>query len=117
MSAYDSAWGAVVRSYVGELPPVDLRDWTYAGQTTRTISRLAFDARLAPGTKVWLTASWRSSTGKEGRPCEPMMMHVGYGGPMMQSPRSARMLYVPQLPTSPAQSLALHPVLNLAKAA
>ena len=45
------------------------------------------------------------------------LLHFGHAWPMMQSPRSARMLYVPQLPTSPAQSLALHPVLNLAKAA
>jgi hypothetical protein len=88
----------MIWSFVGDVPPANVGDWKFAGQTTRTINRVAFDGRLAPGTKVWLAARWRNGVGTMSAPCEPVMTHVGAGGPMMQSSlRSARMLYVPSL--------------------
>jgi hypothetical protein len=96
------ASGAVIRSFVGDVGglPADFSEWKHAGMTTRTINRIAFDARLAPGTKVWLAAYWVSRVGKQSRPCEPVLIYVAGGGPMMQSPhalRAARMLFVPGL--------------------
>jgi hypothetical protein len=98
------AFSAIVWSYAGDVPPANVRDWQYVNQTTRTINRLIFDAHLPPGAKVWLTACWMNSRGKQGRPCEPVMTHVGggLGGMMlMQNIKSARMLYVKGLPRFP----------------
>ncbi len=89
---------AVLWSYVGDAPPADMGKWKFAGHTSRTLTRVAFNAE--PGTRVWLSVCWQSHVGKLGRPCEPVMMHVGGGGPMMmpQSLKAARMLCVPALP-------------------
>jgi hypothetical protein len=97
------ASSAIIFSYVCDAgvvggPPANIREWSFAGQTTRTIARVAFDARLEPGTRVWLSACWVNSKGKEGRPCEPVMTYVGGGGSMMQPPNvSARRSAAPRM--------------------
>jgi len=87
--------GAILWSFVGEMPPTNGAAWNYSGQTARTINRIAFDEELAPGTKVWLTACWVNIRGQRGRLSTPVLTHVGAGGGMTPGSRkAARILLV-----------------------
>ncbi|MGB7159890.1 MAG: hypothetical protein WBD40_17620 [Tepidisphaeraceae bacterium] len=72
--------GANVFSYVGPTPPAETSAWKFEGGTTRTTIDIAFDAELAPGTKVWITAQWFNRKAITGPACSPAGAVLQFGG-------------------------------------
>jgi len=72
--------GASVFSFVGAQPPMNVNDWKFEGNNTRTAVDVTFDAGLAPGTVVWLTAFWYNPRGQSGPGCTPISAILAGGG-------------------------------------
>jgi hypothetical protein len=72
--------GASVFSFVGTQPPMNVNDWKFEGNNTRTTVDVTFDAALAPGTVVWLTAFWYNPRGQSGPGCTPISAILAGGG-------------------------------------
>lgn len=70
--------GAIVMVYVGDTPPRDVMDWTFAFGTTRTRLSVPLPKGLSPGTRVWYAAWWQSPTGEPGPTSEPVSTRVGF---------------------------------------
>lgn len=79
--------GAAVFTYVGPMPPVDVEDWKFEGNVTRTSTQVVFPSSLEPGTTVWLTAIWFNSTAESGPPATPVSTKINWGG--MNMPQAA----------------------------
>ena len=75
--------GASVFGYIGELPPAELADWEFMGNTTRPVFNAKFPHRVQPGTKIWLTARWFNPRAQPGPACQPIYTHIQYGSIMM----------------------------------
>lgn len=75
--------GASVFSFVGATPPVEVSDWKFEGNTTRTVVELNFAAELPPGTIVWMTAFWYNPRGMSGPGCTPVSAILAGGGMSM----------------------------------
>ena len=75
--------GARICSFVGDQPPADIRAWSFELGTTRTDFEVALPSTLPPGTKVWITACWRSLTEQTSPACAPVATHLNFGGPAM----------------------------------
>lgn len=70
----------MLRTYVGDHPPADLKQWRFRGTSSRNRTTLNFeDQHLPPGTKVWVTAQWTIPTGQAGVGCDPVYAHLNYG--------------------------------------
>jgi hypothetical protein len=65
-------------SHVGDEPSPDPRDWRSVGSTVQTKYAVQFDMRLAPGTKVWITARWLSPTCAFGPAAAAVFAHIGW---------------------------------------
>ena len=74
--------GAIVMSYVGATPSENPRDYKLEGPTSRVNVEILFPADLAPGTKVWLTATFFNERKQMGPACEPVGTQLNYGGSM-----------------------------------
>lgn len=72
--------GAAVFSYVGATPPIDIEDWVFQGNTTRTVVDIAFDPGIAPGAKVWLCGFWFNARMQSGVASAPISTNVPGGG-------------------------------------
>jgi hypothetical protein len=76
-----SAIGAMVFTFVGDdEPPTDLSGWRFHALASSTSIDIAFDAQLAPGTKVWVTASWIGSRKQTGPLASAISTHLLGGG-------------------------------------
>ena len=64
--------GAAVFSFVGDVPPADLADWKFEGNTTRTTVDVAFPATVPNWSKVWLRARWFSPRLQDGPASAPV---------------------------------------------
>jgi hypothetical protein len=64
--------GAAVFSFVGNDSPVDITDWKFEGNTTKTEYTVYFAANLPPGTVVWFTAFWFNPRAESGPACAPV---------------------------------------------
>jgi hypothetical protein len=71
--------GARVYTFVGTSAPTDPGEWFFERQATTTEVTLHFDASLAPGTKVWITAQWYNPRGQVGQ-ASPAISTVLAGG-------------------------------------
>lgn len=71
--------GASVFSFIGTAPPADLAGWKFEGNTGRTKINILFPADTAPGTKVWLTASWFNSRKQAGANTDPVAANLPGG--------------------------------------
>lgn len=76
--------GATVVSHVGENPPAQLNQWKLEGSIGRNITDVVFDANLAPGTKVWISAYWFNNR-KEAGPMAPAISANIGGGAIQQA--------------------------------
>lgn len=74
------ARGANVYSYVGAIPPLDITQWTFKGQPTRTQFEVEFPNDVTPGTKVWFTAAWYNPRGELGALVAPVSTYTQFGG-------------------------------------
>lgn len=72
--------GASVYYFAGESPSADLKDWRYAGATTRTVMLVALPADVEPGARVWLTACWRNGRAECGPLAWPVCAYRPRGG-------------------------------------
>lgn len=72
--------GTTVLSYVGDNPPASRDDWTLEGNFSKNNLEVAFDADLAPGTKVWFTGFYFNTRMISGPMAQPVMSHIGFGG-------------------------------------
>lgn len=50
--------GAMIFSFVGDKPSLDMRDWSFERHTTRKRVEITFPKSVVPGAKVWFTACW-----------------------------------------------------------
>jgi hypothetical protein len=71
--------GAMVFTYVGEVAPTDPAAFKFEGNLTRTVFTLTFPETVAPGAKVWFTASWFNERGEAGPGCTPVSATIQYG--------------------------------------
>lgn len=58
--------GAAVFSFVGAAAPTAEADWTFEGNTTRTVVDVTFPDTVAPGSRVWFTAWWYNPRAQKG---------------------------------------------------
>lgn len=79
--------GAAVFTYVGPTPPVDVADWKFEGNVTRTSTQVVFPSALEPGTTVWMTAMWFNPTAESGPAATPVSTKINWGG--MNMPQAA----------------------------
>lgn len=65
----DGVRGASVFMWVGsDEPPADPMEWSFFGNTTKTLFDVEFPQTIAAGTKVWLTAFWYNTKAEAGPP-------------------------------------------------
>jgi len=76
--------GATVLSYVGELPPIDRRAWSFEGNTARTLRTVNLPASVPKGARVWFTAVWFNTRMKSGPAATPVMTNL-QGGVAMRA--------------------------------
>jgi len=72
--------GASIFFFAGEWPPVGLKDWRYAGATTRTTCHVKLPRDVEPGERVWVTACWRNPRAECGPPAWPVCAYRARGG-------------------------------------
>jgi len=72
--------GATVLTYLGETAPTSVSDWTFEGNTTRTIVNIDIPASVTPGTKVWITAFWFNTKAESGPATPPVSTNIPGGG-------------------------------------
>jgi hypothetical protein len=72
--------GAMVFSYIGDVPPEDPSLWRFTVATTKTELDVEFPLSVQPGAKVWLTACWLNPMLQAGPLCEPVSTHAGFAG-------------------------------------
>ena len=75
--------GAVLYSYVGETPPVNIGEWKTEGMSGRTFQSVTFDGSNPPGTKVWFSALWFNARLKIGPSSPPISTHLQGGSVSM----------------------------------
>lgn len=80
----DGVIGASVFSYVGATAPVDIDDWKFQGNTTKTLVNVEFPVTTTPGTTVWLTAFWYNRRAESGPGCAPVSAIIA-GGQMSEA--------------------------------
>ena len=80
------ARGCILYSFVGATPPAGAEGWISEGPIARDSQVVAFNAELAPGTKVWFTAQWFNAAGT-GPGCSPVPTQIGVEGAL--APESA----------------------------
>ena len=73
--------GAMLFSYIGATPPVDIGGWQPEGMTGRTNVTISFANTNPPGTKVWFSAYWFNGR-KESGPSTPPVSTYLQGGSM-----------------------------------
>jgi len=74
--------GAAVFSHIGANPPGVEQEWTFQGNTTKTVVDVAFPADTAAGAKVWFTAFWFNPTAQSGPAAPPISTNIAGGGAM-----------------------------------
>jgi hypothetical protein len=72
--------GATVFSYIGEEAPIDLNEWKFEENTTRTMIDIDMPPTVPSGTKVWFTAFWRNPRDQSGPGTTPISTIVQWGG-------------------------------------
>ena len=72
--------GAVINTFVGELPSEDFGEWTFRGNTTRPEwSRVVPNDEAPPGARVWVAACWLDRRLQPGPASRPVMASMGEG--------------------------------------
>ena len=66
--------GAMVFSYVGDVPPGDFSQWDQMATTNPRLTMTFND--VVPGAKVWLAAAWFNPRMERGPACAPKSLHV-----------------------------------------
>lgn len=77
-------------AYIGEEPTLEFNKWTLMGTLGRTKTTVAFDATLAPGTKVWLSACYFNTRKEAGQLCNPVGVNL-QGGAMSAVPTAMKL--------------------------
>ena len=75
----DGVAGAAVFSFVGDPAPVELEDWKFEGNTTRTSFDVEFDPEVPNGSMVWLTAFWFNPRAQSGPAAQPVSTNIPGG--------------------------------------
>jgi len=70
------AMGASLFIYVGQVPPETTADWRFYGNVGRMKVDVTFPGGLAPGDKVWLTATWFNGRKQAGPMANPISTNV-----------------------------------------
>jgi hypothetical protein len=80
---YGVATVAVFSHIGGEVAPTDPDAFKWEGNTARMSLVVEFPPSTAPGTKVWLTATFQSERGLTSPACIPVSANIGFGGPAL----------------------------------
>ena len=75
--------GAMIYSYVGAAPPVDMGAWTLEGMTGKTEQSITFANTNPGGTKVWFTAYWFNTRKQTGPMSVPITTNLQGGSVSM----------------------------------
>lgn len=70
---------------VGPIPPVDVSEWTFIANPTRTNLEIVLPGDIAPGATVWLTAYWQNSKSDGGPASAPLSVTFGGAGVIKQA--------------------------------
>jgi hypothetical protein len=70
---------AAIMSYVGPIAPTDPSLYKWEGSTGRSVFDVVFPESLAPGTQVWLCATWVNERQQTGPACTPVGTVIQYG--------------------------------------
>jgi hypothetical protein len=77
----DGVAGMTVFSFVGATAPTTEEDWTFQGNTTRTVVEINFPTGV-PGAKVWFTAFYRNERDQRGPAADPVGTNIAGGSAM-----------------------------------
>lgn len=72
-----SAW---LYSFVGDVPPGDVKDWKFEGGATRSRAEVVFPGEVRPGSVVWVVARWVNTKDEPGPACGPVRTRINYMG-------------------------------------
>lgn len=72
--------GALVFSYIGEVPPTDINLWKFETNTTKTLVEIDPPVTVTSGTQIWFTAFWYNPRAQSGPAATPVSTVVQYGG-------------------------------------
>ena len=75
--------GAMIYSYVGAAPPVDMGAWTLEGMTGKTEQSITFASSNPGGTKVWFSAYWFNTRKQTGPMSVPITTNLQGGSVSM----------------------------------
>ena len=75
--------GAMLYSYVGATPPVDIASWQLEGMTGKTEQSVVFSNSNPPGTKVWFSAYWFNTRKQTGPSSAPIATYLQGGSVSM----------------------------------
>lgn len=75
----DGVAGATVFSFVGAAAPVEIDDWKFEGNTTRTSFEVNFDADVVNGALVWFTSFWFNPRAQSGPAALPVSTNIPGG--------------------------------------
>ncbi|CAN5355425.1 hypothetical protein BH09PLA1_BH09PLA1_10320 [soil metagenome] len=84
-----SALGAMSVTFIGDEAPSDVSAWRFHALASSTSIDITFDASLAPGTKVWVTANWFGTRKQTGPMAAPIYTHLFGGGVAMSAMKLA----------------------------
>ncbi len=59
-------FGALIFTHIGTFPPADIKDWKFAGITTRTKYEVNFPSSAPSGSTAWFTARWLNTRAEQG---------------------------------------------------
>ena len=76
----DGVNGGIVMSFVGAEPPASPNVCKMEGPISRVDGAVVFPESLAPGTQVWLLATWFNERKQMGPACAPVATQINFGG-------------------------------------
>jgi hypothetical protein len=79
----DGVNGVAIFSHAGATAPASINDWTFEGNSGKTIVDVVFPDTVAPGSLVWFTAFWFNNRKQSGPACDPVSINIAGGGVSM----------------------------------
>ena len=75
--------GVSIFSHVGPAAPGTIADWTFEGNTSKTLMGVQFPDTVPAGSLIWLTAFWYNAKSQAGPMTAPVSTNIAGGGVSM----------------------------------
>lgn len=71
---------ALIYTYVGETPPLDIKQWNFQGPSTKVVNDVTFPVDTPAGATAWFTAVWVNRRMQPGPATNPVSINIAGGG-------------------------------------